>query len=283
LRILIIILVLISKFTFGQKTNATIGQNIVKYEIKDEFNRFDDIANETEHYKSFAILNISNSVIEIVNRYSSGFTGHKITIKLNKKLNIDQANYEYWTDVMEIDTPKYVVDKVDLKLNQNPFEKINRLQGQYTMQIKKISSDGNLLSTIEFKGKFKNFNGIEKTSPDYQWTLEQNKIFYGITNDNGVSLRPDKMPNLKSDHNILIKEIQKLNGFVPDKLNALVVINEKGRIEQEPFRFFGDLMSSDIETQNQVKNLLIEITEWNPACLNEKEVKSQVPITFELN
>lgn len=263
--------------------SATIGQDIVKYETKDTFNRFDDIANKTEHYKSFEILNISNSAIEIVNRYSSGFTGHEITIKLDKKLNIDQANYKHWTDVMEIDAPKYVVDRVDLKLNQNPFEKTNRLQGQYTMQIKKISSDGNLISTIEFKGKFKNYSGIEKTSPDYKWTLEQNKIFYGITNDNGVSLRPDKMPNLKSGLNILIKEIQKLNGFVPDKLNALVIINEKGRIEQEPFRFFGELKSSDIEIQNHVKNLLIEITEWNPACLNEKEVKSQVPITIKLN
>ena len=110
--------------------------------------------------------------------------------------------------------------------------------------------------------------------------MEQNKIFYGITNENGVYLRPDKMPSLKSDHKILTEKIKNIKGYKPDKIRAYVVINENGKIEKEPFRFFGNFGQWNDETQNKVKDLLIELTEWYPACVNEKEVKSQIPLVI---
>jgi hypothetical protein len=271
-------LILIANCAFGQQ-KVTIDQNIVKYEIKDEFNRFDNIANELKKYKSFDIEISENSSIKILNQYSTGFTGHTISFEIDNNLNIINSDYEYWTDVAEIGTDYKILD-IDFKLNQNPFQGTNGLRGQYEMKIKKVNEDGEILKQITFKGKFKSFKGIDKSSSDYLWALEQNKVFYGITNENGVYLRPDKMPSLKSDHKILTEKIKKIKGYKPNKIRAFVIINKKGKIEKNPFRFFGDFGKLNKETQIQVKELLIEFTDWYPACVNEKEVKSQIPIVI---
>ncbi|WGH75775.1 hypothetical protein P8625_01020 [Tenacibaculum tangerinum] len=276
MRIQFIILILFTNFVIGQK-KVTIAQNVVKYETKDEFNRFDNIANELKKYKSFDLEINKNSNIKILNQYSTGFTGHTISFEIDNNLNIIESNYKYWTDVPEIGTEYKVLD-IDLKLNQNPFKKTNGLRGQYEMKIEKVNENGESLEEIIFKGKFKSFKGIEKSSAEYLWALEQNNIFYGITNENGVYLRPDKMPSLKSDHKILSEKIKKIKGYKPEKIKAYVVINENGKIEKEPFRFFGNFGKWSDETQSKVKKLLIELTEWYPACMNEKEVKSQIPI-----
>ena len=279
MRIQFIILILITNFVFGQE-KVTIDQNVVKYEIKDEFNRFDNTANELKKYKSFDLEIKENSRIKILNQYSTGFTGHTISFEIDTNLNIIKSNYEYWTDVPEIGTEYKVLD-VDLKLNQNPFKKTNGLRGQYEMKVEKIHENGESLEKITFKGKFKSFKGIEKSSAEYLWALEQNKVFYGITTENGVYLRTDKMPSLKSDHKILTEKIKNIKGYKAEQIKAYVVINENGKIEKEPFRFFGNFEQCNAEIKRQVKKLLIELTEWHPACVNEKEVKSQIPIVIE--
>ena len=278
MRIRIIILILIANCAFGQE-KVTIDQNIVKYEIKDEFNRFDNIANELKKYKSFDIEISENPNIKILNQYSTGFTGHTISFEIDNNLNIINSDYEYWTDVAEIGTEYKILD-IDFKLNQNPFQGTNGLRGQYKLKIKKVNENGEILKQITFKGKFKSFKGIDKSSTDYLWALEQIKVFYGITNENGVYLRPDKMPSLKTDHKILTEKIKNISGYKPKKIRAFVVINENGKIEKEPFRFFGDFGQWNDETKSQVKKLMIELTEWYPACVNEKEVKSQIPIVI---
>ncbi|WP_336127815.1 hypothetical protein [Mesoflavibacter sp. CH_XMU1422-2] len=279
MRIQISILILITNFAFGQK-QVTIEENILKYEIKDEYNRFDNIENPKNDFESLKIEFKANSDLEIKNSYSSGFTGNDISFKINKNLEIIETKYNYWTDVLDLDnTRTYKVKNVKLTLNQNPFKKINGLCGNYILEIEHFYNDS-LTKTATFKGKFKSFKGIDKTSADYLWALEQNKIFYGITNENGVYLRPDKMPSLKSDHKILTEKIKNIKGYKPDKIRAYVVINENGKIEKEPFRFFGNFGQWNDETQNKVKDLLIELTEWYPACVNEKEVKSQIPLVI---
>lgn len=276
MRIQIIILILITHFAFGQG-KVTIDQNLVKYEIKDEFNRFDDIGNPKNNFESLKINFKSNSEIEIQNSYSSGFTGNDIKFILDKQLNIKKATYNYWTDVVDLDNLiTYKVENVNLTLNQNPFDKTNGLRGKYILEIGHFRNDS-LVKTKHFKGKFKTFKGIDKESTDYKWTLEQNEIWYGITNENGVYLNPDKVPSLKSDFKILTKEIKKLKGYKPSKIKAFVVINENGKIEKEPIRFLGQL---DKELERQITKLLIELTDWYPACVNEKEVKSQIPIVI---
>ncbi|WP_156179532.1 hypothetical protein [Bizionia psychrotolerans] len=266
-------MILITNFAFGQD-KVTIDKNLPKYEVKDEFNRFDDIANEIKHIESLNITFPSDSELEISNSYSSGFTGHDIIIRLNKNLNIQNVTYNYWTDVVGLNEPKYVVDKIYLKLNQNPFKDIKELRGQYILQINKIDSSGQLINTKEFKGKFKTFKGVDKNSTDYKWTLEQNKIFYGITNENGVYLHPDKRPSLKSDSKVLVKKLKELSNNFPAKLRTWVVINEQGKIEESSIQY-QTKVNSDLE--DEITKLLIEMTEWYPACVNDKAVKSKIP------
>lgn len=279
MRIEFIILILITNFAFGQE-KITIDQNLVKYEIKDKFNRFDDIGNPENDFESLKIEFKSNSDLEIKNSYSSGFTGNDISFKINKNLEIIETKYNYWTDVIDSENIRtYKVKNVKLTLNQNPFKKINGLRGNYVLEIQHFYNDS-LTKTDTYKGKFKSFKGTDKTSVDYLWALEQNKIFNGITNENGVYLRPDIMPSLKSDYKILTEKIKNIKGYKPDIIRAYVVINENGKIEKEPFRFFGNFEQWNNETQSLVKKLLIELTEWYPACVNENEVKSQIPIVI---
>ena len=47
-------MILITNFAFGQE-KVTIDQNLVKYEIKDECNRFDDIGNPKNEFEILKI------------------------------------------------------------------------------------------------------------------------------------------------------------------------------------------------------------------------------------
>lgn len=277
MKIQIIILILIANFAFGQE-KVTIDQDIVKYEIKDEFNRFDNIANELKNYKSLDI-DIDKSSINILNRYSTGFTGHTISVIIDKKMNIVKANYEYWSDVAENGT-EYKVDSIDLILNQNPFEKIKGLRGQYTMQVKKVSANGELLEKIIFKGKFKTFKGIDKLSSDYLWALEQNKLFYGLTNENGVYLNPDIRPKLKSNIKDLVLKLKELSALKIPEFRVWVVITEDGKIERESIRFSSSIYNDKLK--NSITDILFEKIEFYPACMNEIAVKSKLPMRIRL-
>ncbi len=268
----ILLFLLVSNFTFGQNKKVKIDPNIAKYEVKDQFNRFDDVANEIKHIESLKFAFPIDSEIEIFNSYSSGFTGHNISIRLNKNLNIKNVTYDYWTDVIGVNEPIYVVDKIYLQLNQNPFKSIKELRGQYVLQIKTIDTAGQLINVKEFKGKFKTFKGVDKNSDEYKWTLKQNKIFYGITNENGVYLHPDKRPELKSKSNTLIEELKKLGEGVPVTIRPWVVINKYGKIEENSIQY---RTKFDTELKNQISKLLIQMTEWYPACVNEKEVSAR--------
>ncbi len=276
MRTQIIILLLITNFVFGQG-KITIDRNVVKYEIKDEFERFDDVDKPENDFKSLSFNFKSDSDLEIMNNYNAVFMGYNITFKINKLLEIKDITYNYWTDKIDLDNViTYKVSKANLNLSQNPFDKVNGLRGKYILEIEHYLNDSLTKKEI-FKAKFKTFEGIDRESSDYKWAIEQNKIKYAITNNNGVYLKPDKFPSLKSDSKILIQEIKKLKGYESNKIRAIVVINECGEIENEPIRFSGKL---DIKLEKQITKLLIELTEWYPACVNEKEVKSQIPIVI---
>ena len=64
----------------------TIDKNVVKYEIEDEFNRFDDLDNSEKGFKRLS-LNFKNSELEIKNSQSSGFTGDNILFVINTMTN----------------------------------------------------------------------------------------------------------------------------------------------------------------------------------------------------
>ncbi|MGJ8551291.1 hypothetical protein [Winogradskyella wichelsiae] len=277
MRILVIILILIANFGFGQG-KVTIGKNIKEYEIKDEYNRFDDVTSKQIGFNKLVIEFLSDSLIVISNNYSTGFTGQTVTFKIDQELNIVKVSYNYYTDVINFPV-KYKVVGIDLKLNQNPFSNLKEFRGLYVMQIQKFDLDGSLLQTFEFKGKFKTYKEISENSVDYKWAKNQNKQFYGITNNDGIYFRPDKIASLKSDYKILINEIKKLKEKKPKRIKIFAIVNEKGKIEEQPIKILGQL-NKDLE--NKIIKLLIELTEWYPGCVDGKEVKSQIPLIIKM-
>jgi len=260
----------------GIYQKVIIDKNISKYEIKDEYNRFNDLFKIHSKCESL-IINEDNKELLIENKYSSGYTGHNFVFRIDNKLNIIKATYSYWTDVLSTEESNYIIDNIDLKLNQNPFNGLKELRGQYTLQIREVDLDGKLINSKEFKGKFKTYKGVDKKSEEYKWAIEQNNIFNGITNENGAYLRPDIKPSLKSGYKKFKKEIKKLDGYIPNRLKFYVVINENGKIDKEQIRLMGYFTK---ELENEITTLLIEITEWYPACVDDKAVKSQLPIVI---
>ena len=140
LKIQVIILILITNFAFGQEYKVIVDQKIGKYEQVDEFYNFDDIkANLKAGYikkKEFRIVFKSESEIQLINIYNSGYVGAKISIKINQQLEIIDAIFNTWSDVIDLENQiKQKVTKIDLKLNQNPFSDIQGLRGEYIMEI----------------------------------------------------------------------------------------------------------------------------------------------------
>ena len=276
MKIQFIILTLITNFAFGQKKVA-IDQNVIKYEIIDGYNRFDDIDNSENDFGGLS-LNFQNSVLEIKNSQSSKFTGYDISFLINNKLELKNVDYDYWTDGVDLENKRiYKVKSSELILNKNPFNKTTGLRGSYVLEIEHYCND-TLTKTETFKGKIKSFKGINKTSSDYLWALKQNKILNGIIDKNGIYLRPDNIASLKSNINVLTEKIKKLKVNKPKRLKAYLVIDENGKVEKESIRFLDNL---DEQFQKQVTELLFQFTEWYPACVNEQEVRSSIPIIIE--
>ncbi|MFD1064119.1 hypothetical protein ACFQ1Q_12750 [Winogradskyella litorisediminis] len=274
----IILLSFISVFAFGQK-KVKIDENVLKYEIKDDFNRFDDVSNSENDYERLSI-NFKNSELEIKNSQSSKFTGDDISFIINNKLELKSVSYDYWTDYIDFKNIRtYKVKSSKLILNQNPFFKSNGLRGKYILEIEHYWND-TLTKTTKFKGKFKSFKGINKTSADYLWVMQQNKMGDAILNEDGIYLRPDKMASLKSNIKDLTKKIKEIKVNKPNRLKAYLVIDENGKVEKESITF---LEYIDKEFKMQVTELLFEFTEWYPACVNEEEVKSRIPIIIKID
>jgi len=102
--------------------------------------------------------------ILIVNNINDGFTGHYITLELNSKLEIINAEYDELNDVIDGSEMTFKVDSVDLKLNSNPFNSKNII-GYYSIFLTQNYFAGELqeqgdkdeIFKREFKGKFKAF------------------------------------------------------------------------------------------------------------------------------
>jgi hypothetical protein len=267
---------LISNFVFGQE-NVSIDKNIIAYEQSDDYERFDDVEKTEDDYKGLVINIGDKSDLKIENSYSAEFVGYNILFKIDEDLKIKEVSYNYWTDNIDLENPTtYEIRKAKLILNQNPFRSLNGLCGIYELEIDHYQKNKKI-KTERFKGKFKTFRGIKENSPEYKWVLDQNQVQKNVQTDSGIYLNPDTPPSLKSDTKELIEIINNIEGIKPRKIQVIVVINDKGKIEKEPIRFSGQ-MSEPLK--NEITKLLIKMTEWYPACANQKEVKSQIPIVI---
>lgn len=277
MKVQIVILLFISNLVFGQK-KVFIDRNTIKYEVEDSYNRFDDIKNLKNDLEPLKFEFKSN--LKIKNSSSSGFTGNDIYFEINQQLEILNVQYLHWSDMIDINNKRsYRVKNVTLTLNKNPFKEIDGLRGNYTLEIQHFQNDS-LNRTETFKGKFKSFKGLDKNSNDYQWALRQNKIFNGIINKEDVYLRPDKIAHLKTEFKQITKKINQIRGDTPKRFTAIVVINENGKIEKEPFNLIGDFKYLGHNEKLEIKKVLIDFTEWYPACVNEQAVKSQIPLVI---
>lgn len=276
----ILIIVFTVTFVNGQNLKVSIDKNIGKYEIKDDYNRFDDIGNPKSNFESLNLDFLSTSELKIINRYSSGFTGNTVTFNLTKQMNLQEVTYNYWTDVIDFENLRsYKVKKADLKLSKNPFDKQIGLRGNYTLEIEHYVND-TLVKNEEFKGKFKIFEGMDKESQDYKWTVEQNKIWYGITNENGVYLQPDIRPKLRSNIKDLVLKIKELSDLNIPEFRVWLVITEDGKIEKKSIRFSSIIYNEKLK--KSITDILHDEMEFYPACVNEKAVKSKLPMRIRL-
>ncbi|GGE23035.1 hypothetical protein [Psychroflexus salis] len=276
MRILFITLLLITKISSSQE-NVELNVNALKYEINDEFERFNDIRdivniNKLHYYfKSDSILIIENDNVVL--------SGTNIKLIINNKLQIKDATYNFWTDNPNPEVIlSYKVTRVNLILNQNPFKTISGFRGNYNLEIQEYSNDS-LIDKYEYKGKFKSFEEISKESVEYKWVVNQNKPEKNYINSNGVYINPEVPPTLKSNYNGLIKEIRKIEKLESKNIRAFIVINEKGKIEKSPIRYSYFLNDKQ---KSELTKLLIEYTEWYPACVDEIAVKSQIPLIISI-
>ncbi|MCL8009444.1 hypothetical protein M8845_18635 [Gelidibacter japonicus] len=107
-------------------------------------------------------LDKNRNTLTVKNIANDGFTGHSIVLKLNSKLEVKKAEYDEWTDVLDGSTTNYKIDRVELKLNSDPFNSKNFI-GYYTLYMTGYYKAGDILEKEgvkdeqfdrEFKGKF---------------------------------------------------------------------------------------------------------------------------------
>ncbi|WP_415374108.1 hypothetical protein [Patiriisocius sp. Uisw_017] len=276
LRTIIILILFVTNSVFGQE-KVMINEDCIKYEINDEFHRYDDVEKSQNDFKNLNLVIDKNTTLSIENSYNGGLMGYDINFNINSNLEIKNVTYDFWDDVIDLDNViTYEVCQANLSLNQNPFITLKELRGNYNLEIEKYCN-GYIVEKTTYKGKFKTFKGLDPNSENYKWVTNKSIGLKNVKDPNGVYLSPENPPILISDSKLLIEELNKVNEFRGQKIKAFVVINENGMIEKEPIRFSIKLSS---ELESKLIMMLIKFTKWNPAVINGKTVKSSIPIVI---
>lgn len=162
MRFILILILLNNLNCFGQtKLGKSDIVKLTHYEKEDEYFPH-DCSMESAILKKAIELDKKEKHFIIKNIANNGFTGHSIEIRLNTELEIEDADYNEWTDILDGSTTTFKIDKVELKLNSNPFKKTNFI-GYYTIYMTGHYKAGEILSkegvkdevfSREFKGKF---------------------------------------------------------------------------------------------------------------------------------
>lgn len=274
LRAIIILFVLAANSVYGQE-KVIINENVAKYEINDEFDRFDDVEKSQNDFKNLTLIINKNTSFKIENSYNGRLMGYDINFSINSNLEIENVSYDFWDDVINLDNViTYEVCQANLNLSQNPFIKLSELRGNYNLEIEKYCN-GDITGKKTYNGKFKTFKGVDTNSENYKWVTKQSKGVKNVKDSNGIYLIPENPPTLISNSKLLIEELKKISEFNGQKIKAIVVINENGKIEKEPIRFSIKLSNDE---QSKLVASLIKYTKWKPAIVNGKKVKSSIPV-----
>ncbi|WP_298552021.1 hypothetical protein [uncultured Algibacter sp.] len=163
-----ILLILVLIFSMSCSKNEKLGQveilEINSYDKDDLYFPHDSSTNTDFILENTFELRENGENILIVNNNNDGLTGHYVTLELNSKLEIINAEYDESTDVIDGSEMTFKVDSVDLKLNSNPFNS-KKIIGYYSIfltqnyfagELKKQGAKDEIFKR-EFKGKFKTF------------------------------------------------------------------------------------------------------------------------------
>lgn len=223
-----------------------------------------------------------NDSVIIKNNFNPCLSGIHTEFKLDKNLNIFEAKYSQWFDILvEGIEEKNFVEKAILEIDKNPFTDSIKI-GHYTIQIRnEIYDDGKIDTTYfsTFSGKFKVYNEIEKKK-NKKWVMEQEDLRCGNKDTSGLYLYTDRLAEYKFGKDSLENIFSKLNILKDSVIKTgnyfrlQFIVDETGFVDTNTIKFVDkDFPEADL---NRIKNYPNLWNNWFPGEINGKRVKSLV-------
>lgn len=282
---------------FSQNLLAQFGKAIISqqriYEQEDIYFRHDYFMKNDMLENPVTIIKYQNG-IEIANTYNDGLSGHEIVINVANNLEILNAEYNEWHDMIDGSETNYEVEKIILSFNLNPF-KDSVLVGFYTLQIKESYYAGEMLEksgvndTVThklFNGKFKIYTK-EEINKGLDWVENQNELKLGIKDSLNIYRHVDEFASFSLGDSILhaIKsDIVKENQILDKSRHFTTlsfIVEADGHVNLDSIWIRDDGVISN-EFLNEIKQLDILWNNWNPAVYKGKKVKSVVNLRIRL-
>lgn len=253
-----------------------VPKEIVEFSQDDIYNRFDNTYYNHSNLRKFEVQKKEDTIILKYIHHPGLGSGFFIEIQLNKDLNILKANYR---DVTCSRSFNGTTTAIKLQLNQDPFEKLQGLQGQFELKFNKVflfySNKRNDIRRCVFHGKFKLFNNVKSAiSSQEKIDFSQNMKFsggdsYNFTSVNDVYLHSDMKPIIQNESEF-VEAVNKLNiKTLPSTIYYRIKIGANGNIKD--FSMVSSQMSEKelSALTTLLHNLPLEIT---PAYYNGKKV-----------
>jgi hypothetical protein len=178
-----IILILTSQITSGQFGQAIIFEQ-PRYESYDIYRPHDNfmLVQEPGRYLDNPVtLKFEKDGLTIENKIADSFTGHSIYMHLSPEFEITVVKYHEFTDVYDGSYSEYIVEKIILSLDKNPFKE-KYIAGHYTMQIREnyfdgwLTNDDWILNPKGNKTSYKIFHGKFKIYTEEEINKKKHKL-----------------------------------------------------------------------------------------------------------
>lgn len=238
-------------------------------------------------------LKKTNDHLIITNHINDGLSGHEIKFTISKKLDIENVEYDRWTDMINGGESEYTVERIIFYVSANPFE-CSQITGFYTLQIRedifyadKIKYGANDTTVFNlFHGKFKVYSEKEKTN-GLDWIISQNEILLGIKDSLDVYYSPDKFAEFTLGDDALTQllkqfEIERSETKEEKKkfISLDMVIDENGKVIPESMKISEEMKSDKLI--RALKNCKPLLSNWDPAVFKDKPVKSKVNLLINI-
>ncbi len=288
----ILILVLISSCKRSELGYAIINPNRI-YEDTDSYVPY-DYFNSSEWEDTPVKIKKEKNSIFIENTSNYGLSGSSVIFKISPSLKIDNVQYHKWNDiVIEGRKTEYVVEKVILELNKNPFIDTT-ITGHYKLQIREIYRVEKKLRNIgardttyyyAFDGKFKVYSS-EEIEKGKEWINDQNEIKLRIKDSSGVYYLLDKKPSFQLGDSALADILNQfgfkknqVEGKFNDYIRLTFLVNENGEVDLNSLQVYEKLVSQ--EEIDRLKNIKELWSNWDPGEYNGRKVKSNANLLIK--